>query len=47
MTITSLQNRAYALCLQSGRYEIMVDLPTMDCLQLNGLITFLLRSNGF
>lgn len=46
MTITSLQNRAYDLCLQSGHYEIMADLPSMDCLQLNGLITFLLHLNG-
>lgn len=46
MTITSLQKRGYDLCLQSGRYEIMPDLAGMDCLQLTGLISYLIRLLG-
>lgn len=42
MMLTSLQNRAYELCIQSGRYEIMGDLASMDCMQLSGVIAYLL-----
>jgi hypothetical protein len=46
MTITDLQNRAYALCLKAGRYEIIPELACMDCLQLTGLIAWLLSLQG-
>jgi hypothetical protein len=47
MTMTSLQNRAYELCLQSSRYEIMPDLVCMDCLQLSGLISYFGQITGY
>lgn len=46
MTITDLQNRGYELCLKAGRYEIIPELACMDCLQLTGLIAWLLNQQG-
>lgn len=42
MTFSELKNRAYELCLQTGRLEIIPDIASMDVATVNGLISYLL-----